>query len=198
MILPVSFFVHRFLNPYCTFAQKAVPLQQISNLGLGILERLFQNRNSMNETTLIIILGIILLGLEIAVMVLSVQKSNLKQQLSDMRIRELMYNRDSKVMQSVLADQVTRQSNRPQAVKHLMSSHKAKIESLRKQYPALTETDIQVLVLLGIGVETQDILMLLDMSKRTYYKRRQTIAKRMDITTQDLEETAQSMFYPKY
>ena len=79
-----------------------------------------------------------------------------------------------------------------------MSSHKSKIESLRKQYPALTEADIQVLVLLGMRIETQDILMLLDMSKRTYYKRRQTIAKRMDITTQNLEETAQSMFYPKY
>lgn len=195
MILPVSFFVHRLLNPYCTFAQKAVPLQRISNLGLGI----FQNRNIMNGTTLVIVCGIIiLLGLEIAVVVLSVQKSNLKQQLTDMRIRELMYNRDSKVMQSVLADQVTRQSNRPQAVEHLMSSHKAKIDSLRKQYPVLTEADIQVLVLLGIGVETQDILMLLDMSKRTYYKRRQTIAGRMNIATTALEETAQSMFYPKY
>ena len=93
---------------------------------------------------------------------------------------------------------MTHQTNRPQAVEHLMSSHKAKIEYLRKQYPALTETDIQVLVLLGMRIETQDILMLLDMSKRTYYKRRQTIAGRMNITTAALEETAQSMFYPKY
>ena len=158
-----------------------------------------QNTNTMDGMSLLITIWlVVILGLCIIVIVLSIQNADLKQQLSDMRIRELMYNRDSQFMQSVLADQVTQQANRPQAVEHLMSSHKAKIESLRKQYPALTEADIQVLVLLGMRIETQDILMLLDMSKRTYYKRRQTIAKRMDITTQNLEETAQSMFYPKY
>jgi len=158
-----------------------------------------QNTNTMDGMSFLISFWIVVvLGLCIIVIVLSIQNADLKQQLSDMRIRELMYNRDSQFMQSVLADQVTHQTNRLQAVEHLMSSHKSKIESLRKQYPALTEADIQVLVLLGMQIETQDILMLLDMSKRTYYKRRQTIAKRMDITTQALEETAQSMFYPKY
>ena len=158
-----------------------------------------QNTNTMDGMSFLISFWIVVvLGLCIIVIVLSIQNADLKQQLSDMRIRELMYNRDSQFMQSVLADQVTHQTNRPQAVEHLMSSHKAKIESLRKQYPALTETDIQVLVLLGMRIETQDILMLLDMSKRTYYKRRQTIAGRMNITTAALEETAQSMFYPKY
>lgn len=158
-----------------------------------------KNTNTMDGMSLLITIWlVVILGLCIIVIILSIQNADLKQQLSDMRIRELMYNRDSQFMQSVLADQVTQQTNRPQAVEHLMSSHKSKIESLRKQYPALTEADIQVLVLLGMRIETQDILMLLDMSKRTYYKRRQTIAKRMDITTQALEETAQSMFYPKY
>ena len=155
----------------------------------------------MDEMTFFISLWVVLLiilGLEIAVIILSIRNANLKQQLADMRIRELMYSRDSKILQSVLTDQLTRQTNHPQAVEHLMNSHKAKIESLRKQYPTLTDTDIQVLVLLGIGVENHDILILLDMSKRTYYKRRQTIAKRMDIATTDLEETAQSLFTPQY
>ena len=46
-----------------------------------------------------------------------------------------------------------------------------------------TEVDIQVLILIGMGLETQDILLILDMSKRTYYKRRQIISKRMSIST---------------
>ena len=44
---------------------------------------------------------VVVLGLCIIVIVLSIQNADLKQQLSDMRIRELMYNRDSKFMQSV-------------------------------------------------------------------------------------------------
>ena len=56
---------------------------------------------------------VVVLGLCIIVIVLSIQNADLKQQLSDMRIRELMYNRDSQFMQSVLADQVTHQNRDP-------------------------------------------------------------------------------------
>ena len=55
-----------------------------------------------------------------------------------------------------------------------------------------------MLILIGMGLETQDILLILDMSKRTYYKRRQIISKRMSISTTELDEKAQLLFNSKY
>ena len=70
-----------------------------------------QNTNTMDGMSLLITIWlVVILGLCIIVIVLSIQNADLKQQLSDMRIRELMYNRDSQFMQSVLADQVTHQT----------------------------------------------------------------------------------------
>lgn len=69
-----------------------------------------------------------------------------------------------------------------------------KIKKLKHQYPALTETDIQVVTLIGLGVSNTDILQLADMSKRTYYKRRQLIAQRMNTTAAQLDQIAQNAF----
>lgn len=134
----------------------------------------------------------------IMVIVQAVKNAKLKQQLADMRIREQLYNKDSSAQQSVLLDQIKQQADRPRAIDHLLHSNEAKIKSLKERYPSLTEADMQVLVLLGLGIETQDVLLFLDMSKRTYYKRRQLIAKRMDISTTELDSKAKSIFTPKY
>ena len=149
-------------------------------------------------TGLILFWMVLVLGLLVTVIILRVRNTHLRQQLTDMRIRELMYSKDTITRQTALLDQIKQQPNRPQAVEQLLHSHESKIEWLRSRYPALTETDIQVLLLLGLGIDNQGILLLLDMSKRTYYKRRQLIAKRMDIATEKLDETAQRLFNPKY
>ena len=44
-----------------------------------------------------------------------------------------------------------------------------KFEHLHHKYPELTELDIQVLTLIGLGVDTTEIIQITDMSKRTYY-----------------------------
>ncbi len=134
----------------------------------------------------------------VLVIVQSLKNAKLKQQLTDMRIREQLYNKDSSVQQSVLLDQIKQQADRPRAIDHLLHSNAAKIKYLKERYPSLTEADIQVLVLLGLGIETQDLLQFLDLSKRTYYKRRQLISKRMDISTSELDTKAKQIFTPKY
>jgi hypothetical protein len=74
---------------------------------------------------------------------------------------------------------------------HLLNelSHifRERVSVLKSTYPQLTDLDMQVIVLIGLDVPTQDILTFTDMSKRTYYKRRQLIAKRMDTTAAQLD-----------
>lgn len=153
----------------------------------------------MDSTTFLVTFWLfIVFGQLIAIVVLLVRNANLKQQLADARIRELMYSKQTLVSQSALLEQIRHQKDRPRAVEQLMHSHEERIASLRRQFPTLTDVDVHVLLLLGMRIDNQDILLLLDMSKRTYYKRRQLIAKRMNIATEKLDETAQTMFHPKY
>lgn len=146
-------------------------------------------------TIIFLVYAVIMLVMSI---VQAIRNAKLKQQLTDMRIREQLYNKESSAQQSVLLDQIKQQADRPRAIDHLLHSNEAKIKSLKARYPLLTDADMQVLVLLGLGIETQDVLQFLDMSKRTYYKRRQLISKRMDISTTELDNKAKSIFTPKY
>lgn len=129
---------------------------------------------------------------------LQVNNANLKQQLSDARIRELMYKKEYAMRQSYLLEQVVKSPEHSQGIDYLLRANEARIAYLKKHYANLTEIDIQVLILIGMGLETQDILLILDMSKRTYYKRRQIISKRMSISTTELDEKAQLLFNSKY
>lgn len=129
---------------------------------------------------------------------LQINNANLKQQLSDARIRELMYKKEYAMRQSYLLEQVIKSPEHSQGIDYLLRANEARIAYLKKHYANLTEVDIQVLILIGMGLETQDILLILDMSKRTYYKRRQIISKRMSISTTELDENAQLLFNSKY
>lgn len=129
---------------------------------------------------------------------LQINNANLKQQLSDARIRELMYKKEYAMRQSYLLEQVIKSPEHSQGIDYLLRANEARIAYLKKHYANLTEVDIQVLILIGMGLETQDILLILDMSKRTYYKRRQIISKRMSISTTELDERAQLLFNSKY
>ena len=100
--------------------------------------------------------------------------------------------------QSYLLEQVIKSPEHSQGIDYLLRANEARIAYLKKHYANLTEVDIQVLILIGMGLETQDILLILDMSKRTYYKRRQIISKRMSISTTELDEKAQLLFNSKY
>lgn len=61
---------------------------------------------------------------------------------------------------------------------------------LRLTYPELTDIDICVLQLLAIGLDNQEILTFMDMTKRTFYKRRQLIAGRVGLLASQLDQFA--------
>lgn len=58
---------------------------------------------------------------------------------------------------------------------------------LQEKYPQLTELDICVLIMIGAGVSNIEIIQYFNMTKRTYYKRRQVISKRLGISATELE-----------
>lgn len=120
----------------------------------------------------------------------------LKREIKDMHIRLSAHQREEEMRYQLLINQI-KQQNKPSALDDLQLLFADKTKNIKRQYPALTDTDIQVLTLIGLGVENADILQFTDMSKRTYYKRRQLIAQRMNTTAAQLDELAKQLFTSK-
>lgn len=68
------------------------------------------------------------------------------------------------------------------------------VVNLRLQYPDLTDVDITFILLLAIGVDNPDIALLLQMEKRSIYRRRQLIAQRMNISSLELDNLIRDRF----
>ena len=68
------------------------------------------------------------------------------------------------------------------------------ISAIKKKHPDLTELDLLVICLLGIGMDNVEICSILRMEKRTLYRRRQLIVQRIGINSSaNLEAFAKSM-----
>lgn len=120
----------------------------------------------------------------------------LKREVKDMHIRLSAHQREEEMRYQLLINQIKLQ-NKPSALDDLQLLFADKINNIKRLYPALTDTDIQVLTLIGLGVDNTDILQFTDMSKRTYYKRRQLIAQRMDTSAAQLDGLAKQLFNSK-
>lgn len=68
------------------------------------------------------------------------------------------------------------------------------ISAIKKKHPDLTELDLLVICLLGIGMDNVEICSILRMEKRTLYRRRQLIVQRIGINSSaNLEAFSKSM-----
>lgn len=137
-----------------------------------------------------------LIGIDVLILIICIIGTRvvfLKRQLTDLRIKMAINQREEAWRHQLLVKQIQQQkgTNALDDLQHLFAD---KIKKLKHKYPALTETDIQVVTLIGLGVSNTDILQLADMSKRTYYKRRQLIAQRMNTTAAQLDQIAQNAF----
>ena len=149
------------------------------------MEQLLENIDGMLvlQTVLIIIVAVVINRI-----------ISLKRELTDMRINLLTIKREQSMQYKSLLEQIQQQSDKSRALDELQRIFDYKMRKIRSRYPALTDTDAQVLLLIGLGVENHDILALTNMSKRTYYKRRQVLAQRMNTTAAQLDEMVQSSF----
>lgn len=120
-----------------------------------------------------------------------------RRELTDLRIRLLATQHEQAMRDQLLLEQLKQQSDKPHALGALLHLFSSKVNQVRREYPSLTDTDVQVLILIGLGVDNNDILSFTDMSKRTYYKRRQLIAQRMNTTAAQLDEHAKALFTSK-
>ena len=120
-----------------------------------------------------------------------------KNELTDLRIRLLASQREQARRDQLMLEQIKQHTNKPDALNELLQLFGSKVNAIRREYPSLTDTDAQVLILIGLGVDNNEILSFTDMSKRTYYKRRQLIAQRMNTTAAQLDELAKSLFTSK-
>lgn len=122
---------------------------------------------------------------------------DLKRQITDFRIREVIRQREEAMRYQLLLDQIKQQGAKTHIVTELQPLFGDKTESIRQQYPQLTDLDINVLLLIGLGIDNNEILHLTDMSKRTYYKRRQLIAQRIGTTAAQLDPIAKELLNSK-
>ncbi len=120
-----------------------------------------------------------------------------KNELTDLRIRLLASQHEQARRDQLMLEQIKQHTNKPDALNELLQLFGSKVNAIRREYPSLTDTDAQVLILIGLGVDNNEILSFTDMSKRTYYKRRQLIAQRMNTTAAQLDELAKSLFTSK-
>lgn len=143
----------------------------------------------------IIIIGNVVVGLTIAFIVERI--ISFKNELTDLRIRLLASQHEQARRDQLMLEQIKQHTNKPDALNELLQLFGSKVNAIRREYPSLTDTDAQVLILIGLGVDNNEILSFTDMSKRTYYKRRQLIAQRMNTTAAQLDELAKSLFNSK-
>ena len=61
------------------------------------------------------------------------------------------------------------------------------ISRLRKEYPSLTESDMQFAILSIIGASDSDMGILLNVQKQTIYHRRQIVRKHIDPAIEDID-----------
>lgn len=122
---------------------------------------------------------------------------DLKRQITDFRIREVIRQREEAMRYQLLLDQIKQQGAKTHIVDELQPLFGDKTESIRQRYPQLTDIDINVLLLIGLGIDNNEILHLTDMSKRTYYKRRQLIAQRIGTTAAQLDPIAKELLNNK-
>jgi len=119
---------------------------------------------------------------------------DLKRQLTDARIREVIHRREEAIRYQFLLEQIKQQGGKVCLLDDLHPFFGDKIDDIRHRFPQLTDLDCKVLMLIGLGVENYEIIRLTDMSKRTYYKRRQLIAQRLGTTAAQLDTQAKHLF----
>lgn len=119
-----------------------------------------------------------------------------RHELTDLRIRLLASRHEQAQRDRIILEQIKQHADKSGALDELQHIFSNKAQLFQREYPSLTDTDVQVLLLIGLGVDNNEILSFTGMSKRTYYKRRQLIAQRMNTTAANLDKFAKTVFTP--
>lgn len=156
-------------------------------------------------------IALILIGLA------SLQIKFLRMKLKNERLNALIKEKEMETLQARMLDDVKTKINRSQnlcaldkddvkarylysqdGIKDLANDLKIALSdkhaALKKAYPQLTDLDMLVISLMIIGMDNDDICEIIKMEKRTLYRRRQLIAQRIGISSNDIEEFVMTTF----
>lgn len=128
----------------------------------------------------------------IGVVFIYVRVGRIKRHMTDLQIREALHQREENIRYQQLLVQL-KHDTKSTVLNDLQILFGDKMNLIRKLYPQLTDLDLQVLMLIGMGIENHEILQLTNMSKRTYYKRRQLIAQRMNTSAAQLDQLSRQL-----
>lgn len=89
--------------------------------------------------------------------------------------------------EDLVAKFIYRHNDIQQLSDELNAIFKQPLQTIKEKYPDLTELDLLVISLIGIGMDNDEICTLLRMEKRTLYRRRQLIAQRVGMSSTQLD-----------
>ena len=95
--------------------------------------------------------------------------------------------------EDLVAQFIYRNNDIKQLSDELNAIFKQPLQTLKEKYPDLTELDLLVICLIGIGMDNDEICTLLRMEKRTLYRRRQLIAQRVGMSSTQLDMFAMTV-----
>lgn len=95
--------------------------------------------------------------------------------------------------EDLVAQFIYRHNDIKQLSDELNAIFKQPLQTLKEKYPDLTELDLLVISLIGIGMDNDEICTLLRMEKRTMYRRRQLIAQRIGMSSTQLDMFAMTI-----
>ena len=95
--------------------------------------------------------------------------------------------------EDLVAQFIYRHNDIKQLSDELNAIFKQPLQTLKDKYPDLTELDLLVICLIGIGMDNDEVCTLLRMEKRTLYRRRQLIAQRVGMSSTQLDMFAMTV-----
>ena len=95
--------------------------------------------------------------------------------------------------EDLVAQFIYRNNDIKQLSDELNAIFKQPLQTLKEKYPDLTELDLLVICLIGIGMDNDEVCTLLRMEKRTLYRRRQLIAQRVGMSSTQLDMFAMTV-----
>lgn len=134
----------------------------------------------------------------------TLQNTALQNEIDEWRVRvlnKLIETLNARLKQSELELRAHHKIENPSQTKIALEAAQQELKTifaetitaLNESYPELTDLDIFVLLLIGIGFDNVEIATLLGMEKRTLYRRRQLISQRMGISSLEIDEKVKSL-----
>lgn len=94
--------------------------------------------------------------------------------------------------EDIIAKYLYQRNDIQQLGTELAELHEVQYHEIRTVYPMLTDLDMLFLSLLSIDMDNVEISNILQMEKKTLYRRRQLIARRIGISSTELETFAKN------